>query len=72
MWKYFSALFKKDCRLLASGKFFLLTAGFLGLYTAYINFGYIRFLKMPIYNVYLYDPAVTQTVTSSHIKTVSS
>ncbi|MCI9546355.1 MAG: ABC transporter permease [Lachnospiraceae bacterium] len=72
MWKYFSALFKKDCRLLASGKFFLLTAGFLALYTAYINFGYIRFLKMPIYNVYLYDPTGTQTETSSQIKTVTS
>ena len=61
MWKGFCALFKKDCWMLASGKFFLMAIGFLALYTAYVNLGYIRFMQMPPYNVYLYDPAGTQT-----------
>ena len=60
MWKGFCALFKKDCRMLASGKFFLMAIGFLVLYTAYVNLGYIRFMQMPPYNVYLYDPASTE------------
>ena len=30
--------------------------GFLVLYTAYVNLGYIRFMQMEPYNVYLYDP----------------
>ena len=57
MGKGFCALFKKDCRMLASGKFFLMAIGFLALYTAYVNLGYIRFMQMAPYNVYLYDPA---------------
>ena len=61
MWKGFYALFKKDCRMLVSGKFFLMAIGFLAFYTAYVNLGYIRFMQMPPYNVYLYDPAGTQT-----------
>ncbi len=38
----FRALFKKDVRLLASGKYFLMVIGFLLLYTAYINWGRLR------------------------------
>ena len=60
MWKNFCALLKKDFRMLVSGKFFLTAIGFLILYTAYVNWGYIRFMKTPVYNVYLYDPAATQ------------
>lgn len=72
MGKEFCALFKKDFRMLVSGKFFLTATGFLVLYTAYVNLGYIRFLQMPPYNVYLYDPAGTQTQKSSLIQTVTS
>ena len=72
MWKGFCALFKKDCRMLASGKFFLMALGFLALYTAYVNFGYIRFMQMEPYNVYLYDPAGTQTEASSLVHMVPS
>ena len=72
MGKSFCALFKKDCRMLVSGKFFLMAIGFLVLYTAYVNLGYIRFMQMPLYNVYLYDPAGTQTEKSPLVQTVSS
>ncbi len=72
MGKGFCALFKKDCRMLVSGKFFLMTIGFLILYTAYVNLGYIRFMQMPPYNVYLYDPAETQTEKSPLVQTVFS
>ena len=72
MGKGFCALFKKDCRMLASGKFFLMALGFLALYTAYVNLGYIRFMQMPPYNVYLYDPAGTQTEKSPLVQIVSS
>ena len=72
MWKGFCALFKKDCRMLASGKFFLMAVGFLALYTAYVNLGYIRFMQMSPYNVYLYDPAGTQTEVSSLVHAVAS
>ena len=72
MWKGFCALFKKDCRMLVSGKFFLMAVGFLALYTAYVNLGYIRFMQMPPYNVYLYDPAGTQTEVSSLVHAVAS
>ena len=72
MGKSFCALFKKDCRMLVSGKFFLMALGFLVLYTAYVNLGYIRFMQMPPYNVYLYDPAGTQTEQSSLVQTVPS
>lgn len=72
MGKGFCALFKKDCRMLVSGKFFLVAIGFLVLYTAYVNLGYIRFMQMPLYNVYLYDPAGTQTEKSPLVQTVSS
>ena len=72
MGKGFCALFKKDCRMLVSGKFFLMAIGFLALYTAYVNLGYIRFMQMPPYNVYLYDPAGTQTEKSPLVQTVFS
>ena len=72
MGKSFCALFKKDCRMLVSGKFFLMALGFLVLYTAYVNLGYIRFMQMEPYNVYLYDPAGTQTEKSPLVQTVSS
>ena len=72
MGKGFCALFKKDCRMLVSGKFFLMAIGFLALYTAYVNLGYIRFMQMPPYNVYLYDPTRTQTEKSPLVHIVSS
>ncbi len=72
MGKGFCALFKKDCRMLVSGKFFLMAIGFLVLYTAYVNLGYIRFMQMEPYNVYLYDPVGTQTAKSSLVQTVPS
>lgn len=72
MGKGFCALFKKDCRMLASGKFFLMAIGFLALYTAYVNLGYIRFMQMAPYNVYLYDPAGTQVSKSALVRTVPS
>ena len=58
--------------MLASGKFFWMAAGFLVLYTAYVNLGYIRFMQMEPYHVYLYDPAGTQTEKSPLVQTVSS
>ncbi len=72
MGKDFCALFKKDLRMLVSGRFFLMAAGFLVLYTAYVNLGYVRFMQMPPYHVYLYDPAGTQTETSSLVQNVPS
>ena len=72
MGKGFCALFKKDCRMLVSGKFFLMALGFLVLYTAYVNLGYIRFMQMPPYNVYLYDPTGIQTKKSPLVQIVSS
>ena len=72
MGKGFCALFKKDCQMLVSGKFFLMAIGFLVLYTAYVNLGYIRFMQMEPYNVYLYDPVGTQTAKSSLVQTVPS
>ena len=58
--------------MLASGKFFLMAIGFLALYTAYVNLGYIRFMQMPPYNVYLYDPTGIQTEKSPLVQIVSS
>ena len=72
MGKGFCALFKKDCRMLVLGKFFLMAIGFLVLYTAYVNLGYIRFMQMPPYNVYLYDPTGIQTEKSPLVQIVSS
>ena len=67
MWKNLCSLFKKDCRLLASGKFFIVALGSLILYTLFINFGYLNFMEARLYNVYLYDPAGTQAEVSSLI-----
>lgn len=72
MGKGFCALFRKDYQMLASGKFFLMAIGFLALYTAYVNLGYIRFMQMEPYNVYLYDPAETQASKSSLVQAVPS
>ena len=72
MWKNFCALLKKDFRMLVSGKFFLTAIGFLILYTAYVNWGYIRFMKTPVYNVYLYDPAATQKNIAPSVQIVPS
>ena len=61
MWKSLYSLFKKDCRMMASGKFFFVALGSLLLYTLFINFGYVKFMdaNANIYNVYLYDPKET-------------
>lgn len=72
MWKSLCSLFKKDCRMMASGKFFFVALGSLLLYTLFINFGYLNFMHAEIYNVYLYDPAGTQTEASPLIRPVSS
>ncbi len=72
MWKSLCSLFKKDCRMMASGKFFFVALGSLLLYTLFINFGYLNFMHAEIYNVYLYDPAGTQTVASPLVHPVSS
>ncbi len=69
--KGFSSLLKKDVRLMVSGKFFLMSLGFLILYTLYVNLGYVRFMNMQLYNVYLYDPAGTQAAVSPLVQTVS-
>ena len=58
MWKSLYSLFRKDCRMMASGKFFFVALGSLLLYTLFINFGYVKFMdaNAGIYSVYLYDP----------------
>lgn len=70
--KGFYSLLKKDIRLMAAGKFFVMSLIFLVLYTLYVNFGYVRFMNMQIYSVYLYDPAGTQKTVSPLIHSVSS
>lgn len=72
MWKSLCSLFKKDCRMMASGKFFFVALGSFLLYTLFINFGYLNFMHGEIYNVYLYDPAETQTGASPLVHPVSS
>lgn len=72
MWKSLCSLFKKDCRMMMSGKFFLVALGSLVLYTLFINFGYVKFMDAQLYNVYLYDPAGRQTEVSSLVRPVSS
>lgn len=56
MQKSFYSLLKKDFQMMISGKFFLLAVGSLLLYTLFINFGYVNFMKMPGYGTYLYVP----------------
>ena len=72
MWKCFRALSKKDCRMMMSGKFFLVAFCSLILYTLFINLGYVNFMDAKLYNVYLYDPEGTQTEVSTQIHPVSS
>ena len=72
MWKIFISLFKKDCHMMTAGKFFLLAAGSLLLYTLFINFGYIKFMKAELYHVYLYDPQGTQPQASDLVYPVIS
>ena len=72
MCKSLCSLFKKDCRMMASGKFFFVALGSFLLYTLFINFGYLNFMHAEIYNVYLYDPAETQTGASPLVHPVSS
>ena len=72
MWKNFISLFKKDCQMMTAGKFFLLAVGSLLLYTLFINFGYIKFMKAELYHVYLYDPQGTQPQASDLIYPVIS
>ena len=52
----FCSLFKKDCQMMIAGKFFFVAFGSLLIYTLFINFGYINFMDMQLYNVYIYDP----------------
>ena len=72
MWKHFCSLFKKDCQMMISGKFFLLALGSLLLYTLFINFGYVKFMKAELYHVYLYDPQGTQRQLSGMVFPVTS
>ena len=57
---------------MTAGKFFLLAVGSLLLYTLFINFGYIKFMKAELYHVYLYDPQGTQPQASNLIYPVIS
>ncbi|MDO4275228.1 MAG: ABC transporter permease [Eubacteriales bacterium] len=72
MWKSLYSLFKKDCRMMVSGKFFFVALGSLLLYTLFINFGYLNFMHAELYNVYLYDPAGIQSEVSPLIHSVAS
>lgn len=74
MWKSLFSLFKKDFRMMVSGKFFLVALGSLLLYTLFIHFGYLNFMKdnANIYNVYLFDPAGTYTQVSPLVHPVDS
>lgn len=72
MWKNFCSLFKKDCQMMITGKFFLLALGSLFLYTLFINFGYVKFMTAELYHVYLYDPQGTQQQVSDFIRPVTS
>ena len=55
-----------------SGKYFFMAAGFLVLYTLYVNLGYVRFMKEDPYHVYLYDPQGLEEDVASEIMRVSS
>lgn len=76
MWKYngkiFCSLFKKDCQMMSAGKFFFVAFGSLLIYTLFINFGYVNFMKAKLYNVYLFDPQGTQKEISEQIYPVTS
>ena len=51
MWKSLCSLFKKDCRMMMSGKFFLVALGSIVLNTLFINFGYVKFMDAQLYHV---------------------
>lgn len=51
MWKSLYSLFKKDCRMMVSGKFFYMALGSLLFYTLFINFGYLNFMHMEVYDI---------------------
>ena len=70
--KNFYSLFKKDCQMMIAGKFIFVAFGSLLIYTLFINFGYINFMDMQLYNVYLYDPQGTQQEVSELIRPVES
>lgn len=72
MFGNFCSLFKKDCRIMLDGKFFLVALGSLIIYTLFINFGYVNFMNAKLYNVYLYDPLGTQKEASELIHPVAS
>ena len=57
---------------MVSGKFFLVVFVSFLLYTLFINFGYLNLMDAKLYNVYLYDPAGTQTEVSSLVRPVAS
>lgn len=71
MWKGFSYLLKKDFKLMLSGKFFLLAAGSLLLYSCYINLVYAN-LDQKIYPIYLFDPYEKQAAVSEYITRVDT
>lgn len=68
------SLFKKDYKMMVSGKFFFVALGSLLLYSLFIHFGYLHFMNANanIYNVYLYDPAGTCNHVSPLIHSVTS
>ena len=74
IWKSLYSLFIKDCRMMASGKFFFVALGSLLLYTLFINFGYVKFMGTDanVCNVYLYDPAETLEHVSPFVYPVDS
>lgn len=63
---------QKRLSMMIAGKFFLLAAGSLFLYTLFIHFGYIKFMKAEMYHVYLYDPQGTQPQASDLVYPVTS
>lgn len=72
MFEKFCSLFKKDCRMMSAGKFFIVALGSLILYTLFIRFGYVRYMNAELYNVYLYDPQGTWRDVSERICPVAS
>lgn len=72
--KQMYSLLKKDCRMMMSGKFFLVAFASFLLYTLFINFVYLNFMgdNANIYPVYLYDPEETYTQVSPLIHSVTS
>lgn len=67
----FGNLLKKDLKMMVSGKFFLLAALSLLLYSCYINFVYVT-IDQENFNVYLYDPKGSNTHDCEYLKAVSS